>query len=356
MARGEHSKARPQGSGLAIGGVFLVSCLAALTLVSSTRGCAGCSGCGPSWVVPPPASFPGAPALGELGWRDAARGRPTWAAPSTPDAAAAERALDAALRARGYVETPRDPAESARSLPFELRSDALDGACGVVVVLGVGTTTITGLDDADQGTVRAPDPSVVSIARCGVGTLRAAGLGTAVVRTWLLPGITPADVARIALPADVVLAHAEAEAILRAHGLEPVDALAREAVPTGTAVVPPARPGASGCATWVGVAEGGGRAETQGPTGFVGRDYALDRAMFGAASCAGPPATETSTSLTDDAGDGVVVVWRPYRSPGGGPTRAPAAGSTVTTVGAAEVVPLADLAAPGAHPAAAPTP
>lgn len=363
MARGEQSKSRPQGPGLAIGAVFVACCVAALTLVATTS--RGCAGCGPAWGPGMPLAEPfvgAAAAFGELGWRDASRGRATWAAPSAPDAAAAERALEDALTERGYVPAEGTGA-AARSLPFELRTDALEGVCGVVAVLGVGSAVLTGIEDEQQGAVRAPDPSAVTIARCGAGIVRASGLGQAVVRTWQLPGITPADVEAIGLSPDVVLAHAEAEALLRARGLVPLDVLAREEVTGRASISPPVHAGAAGCTAWVGVVTGAGRAETSGGLGLLGRDYALDRAMLGGASCAGGTGgatgaaagpSSTHTALVDDGGDGLTVIWRPYGAPAGGPTRTPAAGAIVASVGAARVVPIAELPSPTPIPAAAP--
>lgn len=349
MARGEPGKNRPPGPGLAIGALFACACLAAVTLIATTtRSCDGCLPRGWMAGTTPAEPFSGAAAaIDELHWPDVGRARDAYARPTAPDASAAAVALRTRLEQRGYVAVA-DRAPEILTLPLETRTPALAGACGVVVVTGLGNATILGAEAA-EGAVVANDPSIVAIAACGDVALRASGTGSATVEAWHMPGITPADVAATGLPAEVVLAHAEAETLWRARGWAPVDQLVREEHGPGPTVwiSPPGVPPASGCIAWVGVAIGAGSAETS--TGFVmGRDYAIGRALFGAAQCATTAATHTT--LLDEGGDGHVVHWRAYGVATPGPTRAAAPGATATTAGALRVVAVSDLALPGALP------
>ncbi|AKF06953.1 hypothetical protein [Sandaracinus amylolyticus] len=355
MARGEPGKVGPRGAGLAIGAIFGALCLASLTLVATcTRSCTSCV---PSAIAPVPAAsepFAGAAAaIEELAWRDATRARPGYAMPAVPDAHAARVALEDTLAARGYVQVQVADDARGRSLPFEAAIGALEGACGIVAVLGVGNASLLAVD-GPAGAVAASDPSVVAIAACGATSVRATGTGMATIAAWQLPGITPSDVSATGLGAEIVLAHAEAEALWRARGWEPRDEIVQEfhaARSTGFISPPAGVAPTSGCVAWVGVAIGAGRAETMSRGTLLGRDYARDRALFGAVSCAassGVPAT--STSLTDEHADGYVVHWRAWGTSGAGPSRSSVA--VAPTAGSLRVVDVRGATTPPPFPAA----
>ncbi|UJR80456.1 hypothetical protein [Sandaracinus amylolyticus] len=355
MARGEPGKVGPRGAGLAIGAIFGALCLASMTLVATcTRSCTSCV---PNAIGPGPAGsepFVGAAAaIEELGWRDATRARPAYAMPAVPDAHAARVALEDALAARGYVQVEVADDSHGRSLPFESAIRGLEGACGIVAVLGVGNASLLAVDGPD-GAVPASDPSVVTIAACDTTSVRATGTGMATIAVWQLPGITPTDVSASGLSPEIVLAHAEAEALWRARGWEPRDEIVQDFHAAGSVafISPPAGVApTSGCIAWVGVAIGAGRAETMSRGTLLGRDYARDRALFGAASCAPSSSVpSTMTSLTDERGDGYVVHWRAWGTSGAGPSRSTVA--VAPSAGALRVVDVRGATVPTPFPAA----
>lgn len=353
MARGEAGKEGPRGPGLAIASSFGVLCLAALTCVlSSTRACDGCMPRG--WLTPPVPTEPFAGALvafDDLHWRDTGRARGTYVRPSAPDASAAALALESELTERGYVRASVAPT-STIDLPADVITVGLDGACGVVAITGLGNATIDAVDGPD-GRVRASDPSAIAIAACGDARMRALGTGSATVEVWHLPGITPADVLGTGLSAEVVLAHAEAERLWRARGLAPADQVVRDERSAGsvpTFVGPPGAPPARGCVAWVGVAIGAGTADTTSAYAALGRDYAIDRGLFGGASCA--TIASPQTMVTDPDGDGFVVYWRPYgqTAGGAGPARPSEGGASAPSAGAMRMVEAGAIVLPEALP------
>lgn len=313
MARGEPAARGKRGTGLALGVSFGVLCLLALFLVVwTTRGCDG------AWRSshPPPGSgepFAGAEAaLVALG----SRGCLHTAGPASPGRSAATKAqVESWLDRHGYMGA--EPAWSAPSpLPLRVVAAGLDGSCGLLAFAAEPASTITGHRGAD-GPLRAPClPEVALVPVCDGEAAEVEGSGSVSARAYLLPGLGPEAVARAGMPLGVMLAHAEAETILRGLGWDPADEVVRESVPAGAAVRrgAPAAP-TSGCIGWVAVADGLGEGSTTWAGRPIGGDSARSEAVLGLVACAPDPAasaTETQLALTDLDGGGGTLWFRPY--------------------------------------------
>ena len=311
MARGESPKERPLSIGVAIVAVVAVASMCAVfSVVSSMRTTTSAA------VYAPPAPlepFRGATAaFATLTSRDSARAMLTSGTTLTRDPAAARAALEATLRDRGYVEgTTAETALSA--LPFDAAAADLEGACGVVLLVGDIGATITRAGVTGGMTFRSADPSAFTVAACGTSSIHVEGTGSVQMRTWLLPGLTPSALTDTGLSADALLAHAEVEALLRRRGYVPSDEIV-ELTPTTTTAggfvslhlptTPPA-----GCIPFVVYVEGAGRPQI--PPGRF--DFLDDRAVVAAVSCA-----VTSSSweplFVDDGTLGARVLLRAYAS------------------------------------------
>lgn len=333
MARGEAPKERPSFSGAAIGASFLVFCLCALTGVAlQTRECR-------SSAIQPPTPEPFVAAIATfhaLSWRDTARVRD--GSTPIPDAAGARVAIEGALRTRGYVAAPATGPVALTPLPADFEATAMEGSCGVLVVLADGAATLTRAQVTVDGvahTYLAHDPSALPVPLCGAQRVRVEGTGAAGAHVWHYPGLTPGTVLATGLDVDVVLAHAEAEVLLRARGLTPTGEVARIEVPAGTGAqpIPLGRTVASGCVPFVAVLVGGGD-----PAGsWSPIEHISDRGMVGLGLCA--TRTDTNPLVMVTGGAAAQAYVRPYVAFGEG---AP----PVVSAAALRLVPLADLTLP----------
>jgi hypothetical protein len=336
VARGESPKERPSIPGAAIGAAFLAFCLCAITGVAlTTREC----NAPPAVVATTPEPFAGTIAIfHSLSWRDTERVR-SGTLGVVADAAAARALVESSLMTRGYVPAPSEGLVPVVSLPGDFETPAMEGSCGVLVVVADGGGTITSAEVADEGateTFVAHDPSALAVPMCGAHRVHVLGTGAAGAHVWHYPGLTPEVVAATTLPADVVLAHAEAEVLLRARNLVPRDEVAVIEVPsgTGTQPIPLTRTVASGCIPLVGVVVGGGD-----PLGsWSPTDRISDRALIGLARCA--TRTDAVPTITVPSGTARVCV-RPYEALRAGATSPPG-----VSAGAIHVVREADLSFP----------
>lgn len=325
MARGESPKERPLSIGLAIVAVVAVATLCALFSVVTSNHTPASSPYTPYAPAGPPEPFTGATAsFATLSSRDSTRATLVAGGSLTRDPRAAAIALEGALRDRGYVVGATE-ASAPQVLPFDAIPPDLEGACGVVLLIGDVTTTLTAAGASGAPLLRAVDPSAFTVAACGTDPIRVEGSGAVTMRTWLMPGLTPSALASTGLSADALLAHAEAETLLRRRGYVPEGEIVETAGSATTAggfvtatlpLVPPA-----GCVALALYVEGAGQ-----PQLTPGRyDYLPDRALTGAVSC-----SDTTRSwepvLVDDATVGARVFWRAY---GASPTGASSTGLTI---------------------------
>ena len=231
--------------------------------------------------------------------------------------------VDAWLGARGYVAAT--PGWSGGSpAPVDLAPPELAGSCGVIAFSAVDpSATITGYVGSD-GRLRTPClPDLAIVPACDGDRVRAEGSGALRYRVFLMPGLTPRAVAESEMSAAVVLAHAEAEAQLRAIGWMPSDEVVRVVVPPGSASTthtPPMHP-TSGCIGWIVASEELGTATTQWAHRPIDGDASPHELTAGAVSCApdpSAPATETTLTVYDSDGGGGALFFRPY-APARGP-------------------------------------
>jgi len=309
MARGDSPTPSDRPTNLALLGVLGVTAFAALLLVVVTTRAVE------SWSASFAAGglsgdpYPGASAAAEqLSWRDTARLREAFGAPPPHDSAAAIAAMEGELRRRGLgTDSTYLP---AATLPADLDVLALEGACGLLVLEAEATSRLTAAG-RPAGLRSADDPSLIALGACGRGPFRVEGVGSARVRVVLVPGLVESDVERIGLPEDVLLAHAEAEWLLRGAGYVPSDELVRldatgAAASSGELAALPQPP--SGCVPWAVVVVGAGRLRSM--TASAPADHAAERGLGLAISCAGDPSTHLA--LADDGSGGYVAWARPY--------------------------------------------
>lgn len=290
VSRGESPKSTPRVGAIGVWSVFLMLLVGVIWLVASqTHGCGA--------EVPEPAPpFAGAAArVAELSWRDCV------------DPPVTAGSLRARLLARGYQ--PADTAPLEVELPFDRPVEGLAGACGVALVAGAPGASLTAVAAGD-GPGRAPCASpFAAVGVCGEDRLRLQGVGQASVYALLYPGLTAGDPARTGLPADVLLAHAEAEHLWALSGWSPSGPALRVPIAAGASRWAPPTP-ASGCARFVIVGEG----LSYGQTAWEGIPYAYDRAtgrlLVGSVSCADRGAPEVLFSDLESDGGALYVL--PY--------------------------------------------
>lgn len=339
MARGESPKERPLSIGVAIVAVVAVASMCAIfsVVASMHPGTSGTTAYTPPGPIEP---FRGATsAFATLGSRDSARAVLFSGATLARDPAAARVALEGTLRDRGYV-VGASPETTPQAMPFDAIPPDLDGACGVVLLVGDIAATITSAGISGGTAFRSVDPSAFTVAACGSVPLHVEGTGTVTMRTWLLPGLTPSALTDTGLPADALLAHAEAETMLRRQGYVPSDELV-EVTPVPTTAggfmtmhLPTTPP--LGCIPFVAYVVGAGRPQL--PPGRF--DYLDDRGLSGAVACA------TTTSAweplyVDDATVGARLFVRAYAAGTGTP-------ATTVSIGSARVVDAAHATWPTA--------
>ncbi len=254
-------------------------------------------------------------------------------------ATTASAAADDVFAKRGYAA---GSAWTPRALPFDGAPPDLEGGCGVVVFVGSG---ITGhLLGATAGPNCYPGSAVVSA--CDGDRIEVQGSGTAEVRTFVFPALTPEVVRATGLPIDAYLAHAEAELLLRPLGWTPSDQIVRSTTTaTGFSSVPVPFDPASGCVAWI--------AYAAPVESCVGRWQSMEmsRAASEGAAIAGTASCRISGALETGAIEGIFgsssssVYYRPYTptmlsvAPAGAPT------PTLTT-SAIRIVDAEDLTAP----------
>jgi hypothetical protein len=337
VARGESPKERPSFPGAAIGAAFLAFCLCAITGVAlTTREC----NAPPASVAVTPEPFVGTIAsFHSLSWRDTERVR-NGAAGVVPDAASARALLESSLTTRGYVPAPAEGLAPVVTLPGDFETPSMAGSCGVLVVVADGAGTLTSAEVSGEGgateTFVAHDPSALAIPLCGAQRVHVLGSGAAGAHVWHYPGLTPEVVEATGLPPEVVLAHAEAEVLLRVRNLVPRDEVAVIEVPSGAGpqTIPLTRTAPSGCVPMVAVVVGGGD-----PIGsWSPVDRITDRALLGLAVCA--TRTDANPTLMVPSGTARVYV-RPYEA-----LRTGASAPVGVSAGALHVVREADLALP----------
>jgi len=335
MARGESATPGRRGPGAAIWAGFGVVCLAALCCVLWTthwiEGCASYRGLMAFLGGPVPTAsepFAGAYAtLSRLSWRSCVQDDPALAAAGVTSAQQRAR-VSALLEARGYIAQADWSAPG--TLPLRGAHAIGDASCGVVAVVAETGSIIA----EARGAGATSEPACVSYAIiAGVcsdraDTLEIAGTGAASTRAFVLPGLTPEIVLGTGLPADVVLAHLEAEAELRSRGWQASDDVVRSDVAgTGhsstTSLTPPREP-RRGCVAWVAVGDGVGGANVSWGTLGMTSGVAQSRFVTGLVSCDPrhpPPAGAGGmrVDFADAEGDGGAVYFRAF-APHVGPT------------------------------------
>lgn len=230
------------------------------------------------------------------------------------------------LRGRGYERLEGDV--PATELAFRQATTALDALCGVAQVAPDPTSSVERGALGDLELAPGPLDGALTFGACGAHELAVRGVGRASVAFWVMPGLTPADVAASELPAEVALGFAEAEHLLGAEGWRATERALRAELAAGTASWAPPRP-ARGCTAWVIVALGFDSARSQHAGLDVHQDPRAGRQLLGAVSCA----DGGEVIVGDAAGDGGVLYALPFAR-GGGP-RVPAAGTgRLTTIGA----------------------
>lgn len=349
MARGEPAPRGRRGPGVAIAVAFGVLCLLALTLVLFTmRACDEIA----APTVPPvdPEPFAGVTAaFAPLG----SRGCVEPAGPVTSGPRDAMSEIDASLRARGY-QASGDWSEPG-PLPNRMLLDPLASSCGVVVAAAEPGGMLTSAT-AGSTIVQTCRSEVLAVATCGEAIVEITGAGTARTRAYVMPGLTSTDVRESGVPADVILAHAEAEALLARSGFIPSDQLVVvDVAPTGPswasrAVASPPAP-ASGCVPWVAVGRDVGSASVTWNSRLIDNDTRSDGFVAGLVVCAPSPSAsvhETRLDAVDSDGDGGRVWMRPFEARTGPAVQERAA--PATTAGALRVVDAAAVRQPRSVP------
>ncbi len=361
VSRGESAKPRSSGPGLAIAGTLAVLVLSAACVVAWSLHVV------PRWIQemfsgpatpPPPPGDPAAlvhAALSPLRFRECMEAGLGPAAAPIPGPAGEAARVHAMLVERGYAPGPDDPTPLA--LPYADTIHGLEGSCGVVLVARVGTTTLGRARAGTAPEVESWRGEVVTVGACDGDGLAVTGTGAIAMRVYAMPGITPEIVRRSGMPADALLAHAEAESYLRARGWEPEDSVIERRVARGapSRVVRSLGPGVApvhGCTAWVAVGLGIGAANVG--WGAVGGEYDPGQARFmlGMLSCdaSTTPTGGTDLTVTDAEGDGGRIFFRPYRARSGpavvGPSALATGAATMRVKRARDVV-LPTPIAPG---------
>lgn len=328
MSRGDETKApigspRARARGLPIAAAFVVFVLIAafLTLWLThgierlfSRGLFG----GPSYPQEP---FPGArSALSSVGWRGCLGGE-TGPTVGTTARVIDTDSVDTALALRGYL------AEGAWSepvgLPFEQSVDGLLGSCGLIAFVAEGASHLSSGNADSRGRETVCDPHVLMLSMCDLGQVSAIGVGTARMRIFTAPGLTPDVLRETRLPVDIALAHAEAASALSVSGWVPTDEVVGVRVPGSTAthgitVRAPKTP-PSGCLAYVAVGSGLGHARIYWPGAPLRDEPTVDRFVATPVACGGTPYFDGAINVEDADHDGGQVYFRAYSPSAGGP-------------------------------------
>lgn len=292
MSRGESKKSEPRSGAYGVWAVFGALVLGVVFFVlSTTRAC----DMDPAAGSGDPEPFAGASAaFAELGWRDCVDGLDPGAE------------LRARLARRGYV---RHGEPSSVELPIGRTVEDLEGACGVVVVVGDPGAMLDRVAVGDE-TPRPPcGAPVAALGVCGIANVSVTGTGQARLETWSFPGLPPRDVERTGIEADLLLAHAEAETIFARRGWSPGErALITDVAAPTRLFDPPGPP--SGCVPFVIAGRGLSAGQSQWDGAPLAYDRATDRLLLGVATCAGRGPGQIT--FDDPGSNGGRLVVLPY--------------------------------------------
>jgi hypothetical protein len=291
-------------------------------------------------MVTAPEPFPGAFAaaqrLGTAACRELGPGL-------TPSSHRADLARE--LEDRGYV------ADGEWSPPTAMPTETQAGGCGRIAAVADGGFITAAL----EGSARhepACSGNRVAFATCGVAPMSIEGQGDVLHRTYLVPGLTAADVEASDFDVQTLLAHAEAEVALTNLGYEASEEMVLEdlgSVAHGHyhTAMPPAAPD-EGCVLWVGVASGLGNASVSWSgdpaAGYmpasVSFDAAQGQAAFALFACGADSgavrATAQASIIAPRAGP-ARVVYRAYAPPARPTPTAPGASASPTVASARKV-------------------
>jgi len=269
----------------------------------------------------PQEPFPGArSALSGVGWRGCLGGEVGPTVGTTAPVIDTD-SVDTALALRGYLA---DGAWSEPfALPFEQSVDGLRSSCGLVAFVAEGASYLSSGDADRGGRETVCDPHVLLLSMCDEGDVSAVGVGTARMRIFSAPGLTPDVLRATRLPVDIALAHAEAASALSVAGWVPTDEIIGVRVPASTAtygvnVRAPKTP-TSGCLAYVAVGSGLGRARIYWPGTPLREEPTVDRFVATPVACGGTPYFDGSMSVEDAGRDGGQVYFRAYSPSASGP-------------------------------------
>ncbi len=362
MSRGDDAKL-PVGSraarlrGLPVAAAFAVFVLvAACATLWATHGVERLfeNGLFGGWGVPQEPFSGARSAVASVGWHGclAAESGPTVGAPRLID----EPRVDAALALRGYV--PEGEWSDPRALPFDDTVPGLEGGCGLVALVAPsGSNLSRGSSGAGAGAVQTVcAPELLLLGICGGAPVHVEGTGTATMRVFAAPGLTPDILRATGLPTDVALAHAEAASALAVAGWTASDEVVGVRVPAaagtyGLTVRPPSPP-AVGCLAYVAVGVGLGHARIYWPGGPLPEEATVDRFESVTVACGGAPYFDGTLNLEDADHDGGRVWFRAYSPPVGGPAM-PALGARRPLAFTMHVVRASDAVMPAPFPAPA---
>lgn len=353
MSRGDEAKPKQRARGLPIAAAFTVFVLvAAFLTLWMTHGIERlfANGLFGGWNMPQE-PFPGArSAVSGVGWRGClgAEAGPTVGAPQLIDT---DR-VDDGLALRGYLA--EGEWSEPQALPLERTVDELAGGCGLyALVAETGSHLSSGVaGTAARETVC--DPRVLLLGVCGGTAVRVVGTGTARIRVYAAPGLTPDTLRATGVPVDVALAHAEAASALAVAGWTASDEIVGVRVPRGpttygVSVRPPKVP-TSGCLAYVAVGVGLGHARVYWPGAPLREESTVDRFVSTPVACGGTPYFDGTVNLEDADHDGGRVWFRAYTPPAGGPAM-PTLGVRAPLAFTMHVVRAADAVMPAAFPA-----
>ncbi len=269
----------------------------------------------------PQEPFPGArSALSAVSWRGCLGGDVGPSVGTTAPVIDAD-SVDAALALRGYLA--EGAWSEASALPFEQSVDGLRSSCGLIAFVAEGASYLSSGDADSGGRETVCDPRVLMLSMCDEGRVTAIGVGTARMRIFTAPGLTPDVLRATRLPVDIALAHAEAASALSVAGWVPTDEIVGVRVPASTAtygvsVRAPKTP-ATGCLAYGAVGSGLGHARIYWPGAPLRDEPTINRFVATPVACGGTPYFDGAISVEDADHDGGQVYFRAYSPSAGGP-------------------------------------
>lgn len=323
MARGESEAKQSHGAAVAIWSIFGVACLAVAWVVVRVSGDPDVPD-DPFGTTEP---YPGIEGpLRNLGARGCGLASgPRMGGPVTVGPMDAK----AHLERRGYIEAVAfgEP----QTLPLIVPGDELEGACGVVAVVSTPSGYAERTEVAGETTLPC-DHGVIFTPLCGNEDVAIQGYGEARVAIYMMPGVLPHET----LPADVVLAHAEAVTLLGSSGWSPVPEAIHASATGGRLDDLPEHP-SGGCVAYVVAGLGMGHVHAHWMGRMVGQGNAPDRFLAGAVVCEHSRRTEVSGSVP---GTAPTIVARPYRVEGGPSVPAARAAVPLAMLGPGDRLPM----------------